>query len=58
MLPCYGNINKLRVVGAAILLFTQYETTWLTTISSHCLTTLLAKDVRVQQLHAAKRLLP
>jgi len=42
----------------AMLLFTQYETTWTTAISGHCLAALPAKDVCVQQSHAAKRPLP
>jgi len=33
----------------------QYKTTKLTTISSHCLAVFSAKDVCVQQSHAAKR---
>jgi len=43
---------------AAMLLFTPYETKWLTAISSHCLEALPATDVCVQQPHAAKQLLP
>jgi len=40
-----------------MLLSTQYKTTWLTAISSHCLAALPVKNICVQQMHAAKRLL-
>jgi len=46
-------------MGLLMLLFTQYKTTWLTAISSHCLVALLAlRDVCVRQSHPAKHLLP
>jgi len=50
--------QKLHFVGAAMLLFPQYNTTWLTAISSHCLAALTAKEACVQQSHVAKSLLP
>ena len=40
-----------------MLLFTQYKTSKLTAICSHCLAAFSAKDVFVQQPHVAKRLL-
>jgi len=40
-----------------MLLSTQYKTTWLPAISSHCLAVLPVKNICVQQMHAAKRLL-
>ena len=48
--PCYGRSPKWSASLAAVLL-TQYKTTWLTTISSHCLAALPSTDVCVQQLH-------
>jgi len=43
--------QKLRFVGAAMLLLTQYKTAWLTVISGHCLAAKPVKDVCVQRTH-------
>ena len=56
--PCYDNSHRNCALVAQlyfllILLFSQYKTTWLTAINSHCLAALSA-----QMSHAAKRLLP
>jgi len=53
MFRCCSNISF-----SLILVFTQYKTTWLTAISSHCLVALPAKDVYVQQSQAAKPVMP
>ena len=60
---CYGSSRKNRASLAQQCFFfihasfhtAQYKTTKLTTISSHCLAAFSAKDVCVQQSHAAKR---
>jgi len=63
---CYGSSRKNRASFAQQCFFfihacfhtAQYKTTKLITISSHCLAAFSAKDVCVQQSHAAKRLRP
>jgi len=63
---CYCSSRKNRASLAQQCFFfihasfhtAQYKTTKLTTISSHCLAAFSAKDVCVQQSHAAKRLRP
>jgi len=41
---CFLTFASIAIAtDSLMLLFTQYKSTWLTAISSHCLTTLLAK---------------
>jgi len=54
------NMGFVGSIGSfsLMLLFTQYKTTWLNVINSHCLAALPATVVCVQQSHATTRLLP
>ena len=54
--PCYGNSPKNGLLWQQC--FFSHRVNYITANSSHCMATLPATDVCVQQPHAAKRLLP